>query len=285
MVLLRQELRVNLKSLLIWSICVGFTCFGCIWLFGGLEESMEQMAEAYGQMGAFSAALGLDRISVSTIEGFYATEVALIYAIGGAMFGAMTGACMLAKEEEGHTSEFLNTLPLGRGYIVLWKFWSMVALIVLFNLLCILWELAGFVLAEETLGKTGQIQEAASGAKAAVKIFSRDLGRNLALFHGTQLLMHLEVGSICFFLSALCRKKQVGAALGFAVLLYVADLICRMIPDLENLKYVTPYYFSNGTDIFTSGQVKTELAAIGVLVMVVTALAAFAVYGRKDLAA
>ena len=98
MVLLKHELRGNLKSLLLWSGCVGFACFGCIWLFGGLEESMTQMAEAYGRMGAFSAALGLDRISVSTIEGFYATEVALIYAIGGAMFGAMTGACMLAKE-------------------------------------------------------------------------------------------------------------------------------------------------------------------------------------------
>ena len=267
MVILKHELKMNLKSLLLWSICVGFTCFGCIWLFEGLEESMGQMAEAYGQMGAFSAALGLDRISVSTIEGFYATEVALIYAIGGAMFGAMTGACMLAKEEDGHTSEFLNTLPLGRGYIVLWKFLSMAALIVLFNLLCTLWELAGFALAKEALQERGEIL------------------RNLVRFHGTQLLMHLEVGSVCFLLSALCRKKQVGAALGFAILLYVADLMCRMIPDLEGLKYVTPYYFSNGTDIFTSGQIEAGLVGIGALVLAVAALAAFGVYGRKDLAA
>ena len=141
MVLLNHELRINLKSVLLWTVCVGFTCFGCIWLFGGLAESMEQMAQAYAEMGAFSTALGLDRISVSTMEGFYATEVALIYAIGGAMFAAMTGACMLAKEEEGHTSEFLNTLPLGRGYIVLWKLLSMAVLILLFNAFCILPDL------------------------------------------------------------------------------------------------------------------------------------------------
>lgn len=266
MVLLKHELRENLKSLLLWSVCVGFTCFGCIWLFGSLEESMTQMAEAYGQMGAFSAALGLDRISVSTIEGFYATEVALVYAIGGAMFGAMTGACMLAKEEEGHTSEFLNTLPLGRGYVVLWKFLSMVLLILFFNLLCSIWELAGFALAKEALQKKEMVQ-------------------NLMLFHGAQLLMHLEIGSVCFLLSASGRKKQVGAALGFAILLYVLDLMCRMIPDLKNMKYVTPYYFSNGTDIFTSGQIEVSLAVTGAAVMTVAALAAFWIYGRKDLAA
>lgn len=266
MVLLKHELRENLKSLLLWSVCVGFTCFGCIWLFGSLEESMTQMAEAYGQMGAFSAALGLDRISISTIEGFYATEVALVYAIGGAMFGAMTGACMLAKEEEGHTSEFLNTLPLGRSYVVLWKFLSMVLLILLFNLLCSIWELAGFALAGEALQKKEMVQ-------------------NLMLFHGAQLLMHLEIGSVCFLLSAFSRKKQVGAALGFAILLYVLDLMCRMIPDLENMKYVTPYYFSNGTDIFTSGKVEAGLAVIGIVVMAAAVLAAFGIYGRKDLAA
>jgi len=285
MVLLRHELRINLKSLLLWSVCVGFTCFGCIWLFGGLEESMTQMAEAYGQMGAFSAALGLDRISVSTMEGFYATEVALIYAIGGAMFGAMTGVCMLAKEEEGHTSEFLNTLPLGRSYLVLWKFISMGVLIVLFNLFCIVWELAGFALAGEALGKAGQVKGAMAGTEGIARFFTKDFAGNLLLFHQAQLLMHLEVGSICFLFSALCRKKQVGAALGFSILLYVADLMCRMIPELEKLKYVTPYYFSNGTDIFTGGRIESGLAGMGALVTAAAALAAFVVYGRKDLAA
>ncbi len=285
MVLLRHELRINLKSLLLWSVCVGFTCFGCIWLFGGLEESMGQMAEAYGQMGAFSAALGLDRISVSTMEGFYATEVALIYAVGGAMFGAMTGACMLAKEEEGHTSEFLNTLPLGRGYIVLWKLLSVAVLIVLFNLICIVWELAGFELAGEALQKAEQIQDSVTGTKDAACFFTQDFVRNLALFHGAQLLLHLEVGSVCFLLSAFCRKKPTGAALGFAILLYVADLMCRMIPDLEKLKYVTPYYFSNGTDIFTSGRVENGLVVTGILVLAAAVLGAFVVYRKKDLAA
>lgn len=262
MTILKHELKINLKTLFIWMICVGFSCFGCILLFGGLKDTMEQMEDAYAQMGAFSSALGLDRMSVSTMEGFYATEVALIYAIGGAMFAAMTGVCMLSKEEEGHTSEFLYTLPLGRSYIVWWKYFSVVLQILLFNLGCICWVLMGFLGA-------GEIPST----------------KELMYFHGVQFLMHMEIGSICFCLSAFYKRKQVGAALGFAVLLYVMDLMCRIVPDIENLKYVTPYYFSNATDIFVSGSVDGTMLGISVFVTILAAVLAAAIYHRRDIAA
>lgn len=260
MVLLKHELKTEMKSLLLWTLCAGFTCFGCILLFGGLKESMEEMAEAYSQMGSFSAALGMDKISVSTMEGFYATEVALIFAIGGAMFAAMTGASMLSKEEEGHTAEFLYTLPLGRGYVVWWKYLSVAALIFAFNVTGILWELAGFAIA-------GEMPD----------------GKNYILFHGAQLLMHLEMGSICFLISACSRKKQTGAALGLAVLFYVADLMCRIVPDIERIKYVTPYYFSNAVDIFTEGEIERTMPGISAVVIVAAFGMAVWVFERKDL--
>lgn len=262
MTILKHELKINFKTLLIWMICVGFCCFGCILLFGGLKDTMEQMADAYAQMGAFSSALGLDRMSVSTMEGFYATEVALIYAIGGAMFAAMTGVCILSKEEEGHTSEFLYTLPLGRNYIVCWKYLSAAVQILLFHLGCICWVTAGFMGAGEFPSAKG-----------------------LLCFHGAQLLMHLEIGSICFFLSAVYKRKQVGAALGFAILLYVMDLMCRIVPDIENLKYVTPYYFSNAADIFTNKNVNSTMAGISIFVTICAFALAIVVYKKRDLAA
>lgn len=262
MTLLKHEIGQNRKTLLIWTLCIGFACFGCILLFESLEESMEQMAGAYAQMGAFSTALGLDRLSVSTMNGFYAAEVALMFAIGGAMFAAMTGAAIVSKEEEGHTSEFLNTLPLGRGYIIGWKYAAMALLIFLFNLICVIWILAGF---------------AAAGEMPDRKAFT--------LYHGAQMLMQLEVGSICFLASAFFKRKQIGAALGFAVLLYMMDLMCRIVPDIEGLKYVTPYYFSNATDIFTTGSVDGKMLAVSVCVTALCACMAAFVYRKRDLAA
>lgn len=260
MTLLCHELKMNVKSLWIWAACVGVSCFGCILLFGGLRKSMEGMADAYAQMGTFSVALGLDRLNVATIEGFYATEVALVFAIGGAMFAAMTGAALLSKEEEGHTAEFLHTLPFGRIYIAGWKYAAMAVLVFFFDAICLLWILAGFWMAGETA-----------------------LGLEFWLFHGAQLLMQLEVGSVCFLLSSVSAKKQTGAALGFSVLLYMMDLMCRIVPDLEGLRYVTPYYYANAADIFTRSEVEAGLAGIGIGVTVVCAFLAGMVYKKRDL--
>ncbi len=265
MTLLKHELKINLKTLIIWTSCVGLICLGCILLFDSIEESMEEMAGMFSQMGAFSEALGMDKVSISTLKGYYATEIALMYAIGGGMFAAMTGACMLAKEEEGHTAEFLNTLPFGRNYIVCWKYGAMAALTILYNVLCIVWALMGLLGAGEN-------------------VFSKDFFlKDFVYFHSAQLLMHLEVGSVCFLMSSFSRKKQVGAALGFVMLLYGMDLMCRILPDIENLKYVTPYYFSNGADIFAQGSVNNVMIGIGILVIAVSAVLAVFIYQNKDL--
>lgn len=262
MILLRHELKINLKSLCIWSLCIGLINFGCILLYEGLADTMEQMSEVYGQMGAFSTALGLDRLSLGTMEGFYATEVALIFAVGGAMFSAMTGAVILSKEEEGHTAEFLHTLPFGRGYILKWKYLSVVSLIILFQIICILLELSGFGLA----GEMPDLQK-------------------YSLFHGAQFLMQLEVGSLCFLISACSKRKQTGAALGIAVLLYLVDMMCRILPDIEDLKYLTPYYFSSAADIFVSGKVDGYSAGIGLAVTIAVVFFAGMIYRKRDMAA
>lgn len=262
MTLLIHELKRNLKSLLIWTLSGGILCGGCLLLFESLEESMAEMAAAYSSMGAFSAALGMDKMNIGTIEGFYATEIGLMFALGGAMFAAMTGASIVSKEEEGHTSEFLNTLPLGRGYIAGWKYGALVVLVLLFQVICLIFIGIGF---------------AGAGEWPPLREF--------VLFHGTQILMQLEIGSICFLISAISKRRQIGGALGLAMLLYMLDLLCRVLPDLENLKYVTPYYFSNAADIFSTGEIPMEMMLISVFVTVGSAAAAVIIYKKRDLSA
>lgn len=262
MTIFTHEIKRNLKTLLVWTLCMGLLCFGCLLLFHGLEDTMAEMAKGYSQMGAFSEALGLNKISIATIEGFYATEIGLIFAIGGAMFAAMTGAAILAKEEEGHTTEFLYTLPLGRTRIVLEKYAAMCGLILLFHILCIAWIIAGFWGAGEMPPQ-----------------------KEFLIFHSLQLLMSLEIGSVCFLISSCNKKKPVGTALGIAVLLYVTDLMCRILPDLEGFKYATPYYFSNAADIFAGLKTDSAMPALHTAIMAAAAAAAVILYTKKDLSA
>ena len=107
----------------------------------------------------------------------------------------------------------------------------------------------------------------------------------MSIFEYDQFLMQLEIGSICFLISAVSKRRQLGASLGLAMVLYMADLMCRIIPDLENLKYVTPYYFSNGADIFSGGQLEGRMVVISLCVTFLSVIAAMLVYEKRDLSA
>lgn len=262
MILYRHEMRMNLKSLLIWTLCIGGICFGCILLYTSLEDSISGIADAYSNMGAMSAALGMDKMSLATLTGFYATEIGMMHGLGGAMFAAILGCGLLSKEESGHTAEFLHTLPIKRGSILLQKYAAFVSNILILNLVCVGLYLLGFWLMGEEIS-----------------------GKEMAVFHLAQVFMQLEIGTVCFLISAFSKRNRMGAGLGIAILLFAMDMMCRIIPAIENLKYVTPFYYANAADIFTSGETDGVMLGIGAGITLASLTTAFFEYGRKDLAA
>ncbi|MBP3610801.1 MAG: ABC transporter permease subunit [Lachnospiraceae bacterium] len=261
MVIWKHEWKQNSKVWLIFCLAVGICCCGCVLMFDSVAESMEQMAESFAGMGSFATAFGMDKISIAKLEGFYAAEISLIFSLGGAMFAAMTGAALLSKEEEGHTAEFLHTLPLGRNRIVISKYVALVTLILAFNVIGILFEMTGI----------GII-----GGEFAWKEY--------VLYHVLSLLMQLELGSVCFLVSACTKKKQIGMALGLSILLYLLDVMCRIVPDLEGAKYMTPFYYCNAADLFSKSGMEAGCIVIGLVVTAVSAVAAGVVYGKRDIA-
>lgn len=259
--LYRHEMKMNLKSLMIWTVCVGGICMGCILLYSSLEDSLQEIADAYANMGAMSVAFGMDKMSLATLTGFYATEVALMHGLGGAMFAAIVGGGMLSKEEALHTAEFLNTLPVSRKNIVIQKYAAFLSNILVFNVICVVCYVIGFVVMGEDISV-----------------------REMILYHASLLLMQLEIGTICFLLSSFSKKLQVGTGLGITLVFFAMDVMCRIIPAIENAKYITPFYYCNAPDIFTSGKVDEKFLLIGAIVTVMAFFFSAFNYCRKDIA-
>ena len=262
MTMLKHECRMNLKVLLVWILCIGISCCGCILLFSSVEESMAQMAQTFAGMGSFSTAFGMDKISIATLNGYYSAEISIIFSLGGAMFSAMLGASLLSKEEEGHTSEFLYTLPLRRGHVLNWKYISMLVLTLVFHCVCMGMEVIGF------LGVGSEI-----------------FWQEYFVYHVMVLFLQIEIGSICFLVSAICKKKQIGLALGLSVLLYLMDIMCRIVPDLKFLKWLTPYYYANAANLFSGGDVEYGALLVSVVISALSLVAAGIIYRKRDLAA
>lgn len=262
MIIVKHELKQNLKTLILWGGILGGMIFAFMLMFPSMEKQIGEMAESYANMGGFSTAFGLDKLSFATPLGFYGIEAGTMVALGGAMFAAMIGALALSKEEGNHTAEFLLTHPISRLQVVTEKLISVFLQVLLLNIIC--------------LG-CGVISFAVIGEDLEMK--------KMLLFHLAQFIMHLEIASICFAFSAFSKRQNVGLGLGFAALLYFINLFVNISEDVEFLKYITPFHYSDAANIISTGKLDGLLIGIGCGIGILSMIIAYLTYCRKNIMA
>lgn len=263
MTLYKHELKMNRVSFVIWLTGVLAMSAGCIFLFPLIDDSMADMSDAFASMGGFSAAFGMDKLPITTLEGFFGTEIGTIFALGSGMYAALIGIAALSREESGHTAEFLHTLTLGRCGIVTGKLLSILTCLALFDI-------------------------AAFGVFAgSAAIIGESLGMKcLVGYILAQFAAQTELASVCLALSAYSRRSGMGLGLGVALVLYVLDIVARITEKADFLRYVTPFSYSNATDVFVNkGSIEAVPLCIGLCVTATAIAAAYAVYAKRDIAA
>lgn len=257
----KQELRLNLKMLLIWSLAVGGMGLSCILLYKTMEGDMKEMADMFSNMGAFSDAFGMSTLSIATLKGFFATEVGAVHGLGGALFSALVAAGMLSKEEELHTGEFLFSMPVSRKKIVAAKALCILVMLIIFTVICAVLYICGF---------------AALGEELPVTEFT--------IYMFMQFLMDLEIAGICFAISAMSSKTRIGAALGLSLMFYAYDLIGRVVPDMKDCLFAGPFSYSNASEIFSGEDIRIGAILFGIAVTVIFTAFSFVYFDKKDLA-
>ena len=140
---------------------------------------MADMADSFSNMGAFSDAFGMSTLSIATLGGFFATEVGTVHGLGSAMYAAITAAVILSKEEDGHTGEFLYSLPVSRGSAVTAKCLSVLINLVAFTVVCGALYVLGFVMLGEAVP-----------------------WKELLIYLGRALLMNVEIAAVAMVISA-----------------------------------------------------------------------------------
>lgn len=257
----KNEWRSGIKNLLIWAISVGGMGLICILLYKSMEDSMADMAQSFASMGSFSDAFGMSTLSIATLRGYFATEIGTIHALGSSLFAASIATIILSKEEDGHTAEFTFALPVSRPKIIAMKFAAVLVNLVCFTGICAFFYIVGFL----ALGE-------------------KEIGKDFATFMFFQLMMNIEVAAICFVISAICKKNKLGIGISVALLLYVYDLMARVVPDLKDVMFVSPFSYANATTIFSNAKMDSTALILGAFVIIVMTLAAGTIYSKRDLA-
>ena len=260
MTLIRHELKQAFKSLIIWTLAIGAFIVITLVMYPEMKGQMDGISSVFSSMGAFTAAFGLDTLDFGTLRGYYGIECGNILGIGGALFAALAGIAALAKEEKNGTAEFLLTHPMTRTQVVSAKLAAMLIQILVLN--AVVWLLA-----------MGSI--AAIGEPIPWKEFG--------LLHMAFFLLQIELGCVCFGISAFLWKGGAGIGLGLAIVLYFMSIIANLSDKAEALSYITPFGYADGSDILANSAIDGTKLAIGFAFTAAGIALAYWKYNKKDI--
>lgn len=257
-----KELKQSFKSWCIWTGAIVFMLLVCILIFPEMKDQMESVTDIFSDMGDFTAAFGMDKLNFGEIIGYYGTECGNVLGIGGSFFAALTAAAVLSSEEKNRTAEFLFTHPVSRSNVLMQKLLSVYTRIIAMNIVITAASVIGF---------------AAIGEKIELREF--------LLLHLAYTILQLEIGSVCFGISAFIRRGSIGIGIGIAFALYFLNIVCNISEQTEALKYVTPFAYAEASDIISKSEIDVGLILIGCIYSIAGVCAGFVKYTKKDLAA
>ena len=255
-----HELKRGRISLLIWSAAIAFMLAICVIIYPEMKSQMGDISAMFADMGSFSEAFGMDKINFGSFTGFFGVECGNVLGLGGAFFAAIIGISALSKEEKEHTAEFLLTHPVSRTAVIAQKLFAVFAQITILNI---------------AVAAITAVSIVAIGEDADVK--------TVCLLFLSYFILQIEIAAITFGISAFIKGNGLGIGLGIAVVFYFLNIIANLTENTEFLKYLTPFGYTEGSDIISSGKIEIKYLSVGLLFTALGITAAFIKYRKKDI--
>lgn len=255
-----HELKRGRISLLIWSAAIAFMLAICVIIYPEMKSQMGDISAMFADMGSFSEAFGMDKINFGSFTGFFGVECGNVLGLGGAFFAAIIGISALSKEEKEHTAEFLLTHPVSRTAVISQKLFAVFAQITILNI---------------AVAAITAVSIVAIGEDADVK--------TVFLLFLSYFILQIEIAAITFGISAFIKGNGLGIGLGIAVVFYFLNIIANLTENTEFLKYLTPFGYTEGSDIISSGKIEIKYLSVGLLFTALGITAAFIKYRKKDI--
>lgn len=255
-----HELKRGRISLLIWSAAIAFMLAICVIIYPEMKSQIGDISAMFADMGSFSEAFGMDKINFGSFTGFFGVECGNVLGLGGAFFAAIIGISALSKEEKEHTAEFLLTHPVSRTAVIAQKLFAVFAQITILNI---------------AVAAITAVSIVAIGEDADVK--------TVFLLFLSYFILQIEIAAITFGISAFIKGNGLGIGLGIAVVFYFLNIIANLTENTEFLKYLTPFGYTEGSDIISSGKIEIKYLSVGLLFTALGITAAFIKYRKKDI--
>jgi len=262
--MLKRELKVNFKSFLIWTSILMALFLVVYLMYPAIMKSdsvqmMDEMMEMFPE--EVIKAFNMDISSMDTAYGWLKTEGFVFVLIIIGVYAGILGSSILLKEESDKTIEYLNSLPIKRGAILLQKVICGIIYIVLMIVVISIFNYIGLKL-------SGEFDEKQYWLLSITPVFSA-----------------LPIFAITLFISTFFHKtkKTFGIGLGIGIVSYFIQVLSEMNEKGEFLKYFTVYTLSDIRNVILNITINPIMPILSIFITVLFVLFTYIKYDRKEL--
>ena len=262
--MLKRELKINLKSFLIWSLCL-VLLYGFVYLiYPSINNSesgkmIDEMIKMFPK--EMLIAFNMDIASMNTAFGWLKTEGFVFTLLIIGCYSAIIGSNILLKEENDRTIEYLNSLPITRNNIVMSKI--LTGLIYILSMILL-------------LGIFNYIGLTISGSFDT---------KQYILLSITPIFPSIVIYFICMFLSTFTHKtkKMLGISLGIVLVSYVLNTISALGETTEFLKYFSIFSLADIRNVIINVEINPIMMIISLLLSIIFFTLILIKYNKKEL--
>lgn len=264
MIIYFRELIRNRNSLIIWSLTMlGFSAMMMAFFptIAGEADKMEEYLSLLPE--TMKSIFNLDKLSMSNIVGYYATETYIFVNLLGSIYSMFLASSIISKEENDKTIEFLLAKPVKRTTIVTSKALCVLTNILLFNLSLTIFNYLMFEI---------------------YKTEDYSLTAFLLLSVGP-LLLHLTFATIGLLISVFVQKTKAVYSISIGVILgtYFISIISSLSEKVQNLKYLSPFKYVDSAQLAIEEKISGIYLLIMAVIIILSVTATYMLYKKKDI--
>ncbi|GAA0177591.1 ABC transporter permease subunit [Clostridium sediminicola] len=258
-----HEFKYYKKSTIIWTISLLAIIILFMAMFPTFSSDTVQIQKIMeGFPEEIRKALGFSSLDLSTLLGFYGMIFNYII-LCGAIQAMNIGLSILSAESREKTADFLLSKPVTRQQIVTSKLLAAITSVLITD---VIYSIAAILMAQAV--KTDDF---------SMKAF--------ILISLTLLFVQLIFIALGVIISVVMKriKSVLSISLGVVFALYIINWVASSIDDVK-IKYITPFGYFDSSYIIANGTYEVSFIIVSVAIIVVSIVASYILYAKKDIA-
>lgn len=257
-----KELKLNLKSLIIWSVLIIIFVIIGMQKYSSLTANGTDTKELLSMITSMPRVIqvmwGLSLYDISTPLGYFAVLYPFILIMLG-IYASNLGSNIITKEQKDKTFEFLMVKPMEKSKILTAKIFASLTDVIIFNIIA-----------------TFSIYGVLSSYNVSSNV--------IFLCSVSMLLFQIVFLFLSIAISVIYKKYKTSGAIALGLVLgtYVISTMIDIFENINFLKILTPFKYFDAKYFVNNNTISINFTIVAIFLIIILLSLSYIKYGKKE---